>query len=199
MANHDGDDFVSHAIDSNAKRQGFGLLGVHTSCSRINLKSARIDRKEWLNLQYDAFYSSDSAFHFEVHWLVASGTSVDQFLQEVVRKGKSFGMSIAEIPADQALRTSDPFHVGIKIPILPKFLPIVRDALLLDFGFVYDGAECGSVRQFIHRSGMSLLRELSDGVLWISNTLPCSEHTHRSCKELFRQICEFCHTLSPPK
>eukprot|EP00475_Leptophrys_vorax_P014064 TRINITY_DN20445_c0_g1_i1.p1 TRINITY_DN20445_c0_g1~~TRINITY_DN20445_c0_g1_i1.p1 ORF type:complete len:546 (+),score=141.84 TRINITY_DN20445_c0_g1_i1:90-1640(+) len=180
------------ADEEGRTRQGFGLIGAKTIGIRVDLQSPRTDRQEWAMLQCDECYSPDAAYHYEVHWLAASGFAVDQFLVECSRKAKFLGLAVVEIPADHPPRSSDPFHLGVKFPFSSREqCKIAQKELLKSFDFVPDGAE-SSVRQYIHKTGVVLVRELADGLLWITNTLPSGDSSAKHCASLFRSFRKFC-------
>lgn len=187
--------------DIHRSRHGFGLLGGRSHWCRVKLQSPRADRQEWINVFYDSAYSADACFHFEVHWLAASGTAVDNFVQEIIRKGKASGIAstIVEIPSDQPLlpqsRALDPFHSVVKFPVRPADkCKMAQYALLKQFEFFPDGADC-AMRQYIHKTGMALVREVSDGLVWIGNYLTSSETQQRLNRSLFRSFRNHCAHL----
>eukprot|EP01083_Nonionella_stella_P083659 231382_1 len=98
-------------------------------------------RFECLTLYFDRVFRADSCFHVEIHWIVASGRVVNDWVQTAIRKAKNLNLNMVQFPVQTKLSSasSNPFTAHTILPIrFPSMLSHINAALLTRFGFVYD-------------------------------------------------------------
>ncbi len=135
-------------------------------------------RREWIDVHYEPVFSPEACFHVEVHWLVASGQHVEMWLRHrsmnIVKRFaySSVPTKFVQIPTVQPARTSDPFHLPLRVPVPPALRAVVEARLLSSENFALDRIPTGWRRQYLHRSGMAMVRVTSDSFVWVNNHLP---------------------------
>jgi len=148
-------------------------------------------------LVYDVFFSPVTTFHLELHWLVASGSSVDDWIQFMYKKAQRNGLNLCQVPVNQPLKTSDPFHLVQTIPLSSKSsLRMVQQALVERFGFVLDGLSHLWRVQYIHLEGIVAIRVQSSSLLWIENQLRWTVGRREALRELFRRVRAYFEAVS---
>jgi len=156
-------------------------------------------RSEWFTVEYDRVFDPRTAYHLELRWLVATGTRIEEWIHKLVRKAKALQFQVVRIPAAQPLRTGDSFHLSLPIP-LPSITPLRLKAqyhLVRDCGFVLDFVPVKDARrQFIHSSGMALVREVSSGFVWVDNHLMDIKEQRDACIKMFQHFSKYCAELS---
>mmetsp|Transcript_6860 Transcript_6860/g.12957 ORF Transcript_6860/g.12957 Transcript_6860/m.12957 type:complete len:262 (-) Transcript_6860:72-857(-) len=149
-------------------------------------------RQEWMLLEYDALYDPLVCFHMELKWLVASGSTIDTWItKHFTRTMKSFEILIFPIPASQPVRTSNAFNSSVmKIPLSSEHQrSIALEYLQNQCGFVLEYYHYSNRRHYIHHTGMCVVREVSEGLVWIANTL--SEVPADDSKKAYHEFLTF--------
>jgi hypothetical protein len=126
--------------------------------------------------------------------MVAIGLHIEDWIKNFQRKARMAGYSVVRIPTEQPLRTCDYLKTTLSIPVAsPRLRLIVEQYLLHQAGFVLDFParyvlfllsidaiwSCptnwwclsSSRRQYMHTSGMAMVRVVSHGFLWVDNHL----------------------------
>ena len=80
----------------------------------------RSERVEWAHLHYDAIYNPDQAYHFQIHWLVATGRLIEELIQSWARRAAQCGLLLVEVSVDQ-LSVDD----SMDILLMPVHIPLV--------------------------------------------------------------------------
>ena len=91
-----------------------------TSSSRPPVHSlfpATLPRDEWFFLEYEGFYHPLCCYHWEVHWLTASGMHIEGWCRQMQKRAERLGIALVKIPAAQHIRTADAFHQPIRISL----------------------------------------------------------------------------------
>jgi len=115
-----------------------------TSSSRPPVHSlfpATLPRDEWFFLEYEGFYHPLCCYHWEVHWLTASGMHIEGWCRQMQKRAERLGIALVKIPAAQNIRTADAFHQPIRISLRntvtvsadaqsPSAAPAGRESLL---------------------------------------------------------------------
>lgn len=186
--------------DAKDSGQGFCLPNDEFKSVKVNLGASKISayqRKEMLLLQHDSRYDAFTCFHIEVDWVVASAGSVDEWIKKsLFKKAKACGLDLVQIPASQPLRTSDAFHSTIPLRLED---PAHREAavhyLRTECDFVLDSYTRTSRKQYMHRTGMAVVRVVSTGLVWVNNNLRSAASLQGDSIQLFRRFRAFCASL----
>ena len=82
-----------------------------------SLLPATLPRDEWFFLEYEGFYHPLCCYHWEVHWLTASGMHIEGWCRQMQKRAERLGIALVKIPAAQNIRTADAFHQPIRISL----------------------------------------------------------------------------------
>ena len=140
---HDDVGFAVRVVPQNVMK--VHLPQSTTSSSRPPVSSlfpATLPRDEWFFLEYEGFYHPLCCYHWEVHWLTASGMHIEGWCRQMQKRAERLGIMLVKIPAAQNIRTADAFHQPIRISLRhtqpaalsvaqsPSATPAGRDSLL---------------------------------------------------------------------
>ncbi|XP_028415172.1 GATOR complex protein DEPDC5-like isoform X2 [Dendronephthya gigantea] len=132
---------------------------INLDSTSINLNSSRKDRPEWCTVRYPGVFCPDNVYLVHLHWLVASGSVINQLVQSWARKVTLYGFHLVPVPTfqpDGQLARSDPFTSAHHIPLDVTWLRehasfqdiskqefktrvfLFQEAILKRFGFIKD-------------------------------------------------------------
>jgi hypothetical protein len=173
--------------DDDIESESFPAMGRKT----LKLQSDFVGRHEWVQVAYDTVYHPDVAFHFEIHWLAASGTGVDEFFGSCRRRAKTNAMRLLQISADQTNKMLDPFHCALQLNVASQEISVQLQAeLISEFGFVVDGAAQRQCRQYVHITGGAVIRVQRDCWLFMPTVLPSTPTDVRAeTNSMYRRLC----------
>jgi Vacuolar membrane-associated protein Iml1, N-terminal domain/IML1 N-terminal double psi beta barrel domain len=183
----------------NEAAQGFNCGYAQTNKRIFRLSDKTSTRSfEWIVLEYDQTFDPSVCYHIEVQWLAASGVAVANWIKNKLRQNvQRFGFTAThQVPTTQPLRTSDPFHLTYHSPLHPSCFRLIEVHLLSPrFSFVLDDVSSIN-RQYLHRSGMAMVRVVSDGLLWINNNLTSAADKRVQSVQLYRDFRHVCQRLN---
>jgi len=163
----------------------------------VQLKSQWEGRRTLVSLKYDTEVDGETAWHLEVHWLVASGVQIQKWLNDRMRTAKEkFGLRLQTIPAAK-FAESLPFLSAVSTgktfgELSPTVMFHAERALLFEFNFVLDSRAPIEFKQFLHRSLSVLVRVVdirkeyksdgcqANGFKWIPNSIECNRSEKRA-------------------
>lgn len=176
----------------------FNQLGIDgsplaTTCVNVDLGFVDYaDRHQSFRVQLDRRIEPNACFHVEgttfstvseitgligfvqVQWLMATGASISSWIDDSLKKtAKDHGLSVVRLPACHYHPevAPSPFHPSTTIPIGPESLTaFVQSFVTNRLGFVVD-VVCGVPLQYLHISGLAIIRVLQDGLQWIPHPL----------------------------
>lgn len=128
---------------------------------------------QWLQLIYDASFHPAFVYHSEVHWLVASASSVAEYVSLCARKARQCGFLLFPLPvlAQGKMVRKVPLMARVVLEIPPELVEgAAYEAVLAAFGFVRDATLMGKIH--VHRSGNSQISVVDAARLaWSRNPL----------------------------
>jgi len=78
-------------------------------------------------MRYDSIFSPEICYHIEFQWMVATGCSIEEFVHTTIRKAKTCGLTMIQIPVERFKDNLNPFH-------RPVFIPLKIDDLIETLG-----------------------------------------------------------------
>lgn len=95
---------------------------VRRNLVKLDLLSNKTGRYEWLQLEYDSVYSPYQSFHMQLQWLVASATSIMEFVNAMQKTAKKQGLVFRRLP-EYCISTSAIYDRRVPHAfILPKYI-----------------------------------------------------------------------------
>jgi len=136
-----------------------------------------------LVVQYDTEYDPETCWHIEVQWVAAAGHNVGSWVDAMRRKFRNSPyFNMIQIPTAQPSKTADAFHPPILLQLPVPALNRIAQRYLMHHDFWLDSSRTGWRKQYLHHTGMALVRVVSEGLLWLSNHLNSNaDHRYGSC------------------
>ncbi|KYR02324.1 DEP domain containing protein [Tieghemostelium lacteum] len=173
---------------------------------RIEMDSTKTDRYEWILMRYDKTFCPTRYFHMEFKWMVSTGCVVDDFINTCVRKAKQFGLSLMQIPMEKNYSPFySPFHVRLDpqlksaqalkfilshYSMIPDFIR-KRPSSLVKRSDLYLFSDDYDVTEYIHKTGLLIVRVVEDGFLCYINNAPSNRQllpAALQCLEGFQEL-----------
>jgi hypothetical protein len=97
-------------------------------------------RDEFLALAADSEISVNACYRLEVNWLVASGKTVLEFVQNLYKRANKHALRLVQVPEyTTSLNLSIHSFLGAPFLALPaEIMPVLELSLLQKFGFIAD-------------------------------------------------------------
>ena len=121
---------------------GYEILYRSKRAARISLPGRPAN---WLLLEYGSAWSLHHWYDVEVQWMVSAGSSVRAFVAMLVKKAKTHGLSISQVPCTRTLAQEEgsPWTLPVELEVDGgKDMKRIHMALLRKFGFVVDMGNC---------------------------------------------------------
>ncbi|GAM22764.1 hypothetical protein SAMD00019534_059390 [Acytostelium subglobosum LB1] len=160
----------------------------HTEEQKIDMDPTKTDRYEWIMMKYDKSFTPSRYYHIEFKWMVCTGCVVDEFVSNCIRKAKTYGLTLIQVPLE---KNYSPFYAPTHIKLSPKLRqPEIVKVILSQFNFVPDLLRKRATSlvtrndlylfsdsdvfytEYIHRTGMLFVRVVEDGFTCIINNGP---------------------------
>jgi len=195
--------FGRDKMNESKRDSGFGSHdpALETRDVKIYLPDQFKGRRSSINIYYDKVFDGEACWHFEVHWLVASGFQVSRFIQSLRNEARKHGIQFHQIPAYQHSDSLPLLSVVSTVQSQQNQLFShavmyqAQDDLLRKHDFVLDTRTTSPFKQYLHRTLCCLVRVIdgrnlegteeiprANAFCWIPNVLLGKEMRRQSAK-----------------
>ncbi|KAA8497851.1 DEP domain-containing protein [Porphyridium purpureum] len=113
---------------------------------------------DWLVVTYDPYYRPDMCFRLDIAWVTCGGNLVSDFADLCVRKARTFGLSMVQIPRIFLSCELSPLHTEIELS-LSVLQGLVIPLLLLDDALGFCVLECSGPSAPLYEKRESKMEE----------------------------------------